>query len=81
MERITTFTNGAYTAQNAAAAIARLAAWEDLHDRLVQEQVIFAQKMEVLRAEGKTKTSQFSHLFSQKLMNTAVITQLETAAL
>ena len=79
MERFTVREDG--TAQvrveDMKAALARLAAFEDMVENLDREQEEIARKMEDLRGRGKEKTVQFKELLAQKLVNNNMRFRLE----
>ena len=58
-------------------AIEKLAALENLHEKLLLEQSEFSTKLEQLRQEGKKNSVQFRELMGKKLMNSHVLTLFE----
>ena len=71
MERYTTRKDGTVLVrpEDMEAALARLAAFEDMAENLDREQEEIARKLEDLRGRGKEKTVQFKELLAQKLVN------------
>lgn len=77
MERITKKTESGYYVppEQQAQALARLGRWEDMTERLEQEQADIAAQLERLRGAGKEKSVRFRELFARKL---TVSTMLDT---
>ena len=79
MERITQKTESGYYVppEQQAQALARLGRWEDMTERLEQEQeqADIAAQLERLRGAGKEKSVRFRELFARKL---TVSTMLDT---
>ena len=71
MERFTTRKDGVIqvSPEQMEAALARLAAFEDMAEDLQREQVTIAQTLEDLRSRGKDRTVQFKELLARKLVN------------
>ena len=81
MERITRKDptgNWSIPAEQAEAATARLAAFEDAYERLVARQQEIVGRMEALKAQGKQRTAQFRELFGEKLMDQNILSLWET---
>ena len=80
MERYTEQRDGTWVLQDdlrLPQALERLANCENLLTQLEQEQVELSQKLEQLRAQGKTKTVQFRELMARKLVNQQLRLRLE----
>ena len=80
MERYTEQRDGTWVLQDnilLPQALERLAKCENLLTQLEQEQVELSQKLEQLRAQGKTKTVQFRELMARKLVNQQLRLRLE----
>lgn len=58
------------------AAIDRLAAYESLHQEVLQGYQQLSSELEELRAQGKTKSARFRELMGKKLMSAYVINLL-----
>lgn len=67
MARLTFEENGAWAARDTAAALARLAAFEDLAEELAAEQRLLAARLADLRARDKTRSARFRDLLARKL--------------
>jgi hypothetical protein len=59
-------------------AAERLAAFEDVYEHLLQSQETLSAKLEELRSEGKTRSHQFKEAMGKKLMNTMILSLLES---
>lgn len=77
MDRLTQKTEAGYSVSDPDEAVARLAAYEDLHDRVLNEQANIPAQLETLRAAGKEKTVTFRELATRKLQNLYVLYLLE----
>ena len=80
MERYTVRQAGAAalaSPESLSPALERLARCEDLLADLEGEQDELSQKLEALRAQGKTKTVQFRELMARKLVNQQLRLRLE----
>lgn len=73
MNRLTQKTEAGYSVLNPNEAIARLVAYEDLHERVLIEQENIPAQLDVLRAAGKEKTITFRELAMRKLQNLYVL--------
>ena len=62
-------------------AARRLAAFEEMAQRLLDQQEELSSRLEGLRREGKTKTVQFRELMGKKLMNTQMLSFLQAYGL
>ena len=62
-------------------AARRLAAFEEMAQRLLNQQEELSARLEGLRREGKTKTVQFRELMGKKLMNTQMLSFLQAYGL
>ena len=62
-------------------AARRLAAFEEMDQRLLDQQEELAARLEGLRREGKTKTVQFRELMGKKLMNIQTLSLLQAYGL
>ena len=62
-------------------AARRLAAFEEMAQRLLNQQGELSARLEGLRREGKTKTDQFRELMGKKLMNTQMLSFLQAYGL
>lgn len=77
MDRITTQTDGGYTAADPGAALDRLGRFEDFYAALMSRRTEIPVQLEALRAKGKDRTVQFRELMAQKLTDTSVLLLLE----
>ncbi|MHB1314751.1 MAG: hypothetical protein ACYCX2_04605 [Christensenellales bacterium] len=59
-------------------AVTRLARFENIYEDLLFKQSVLSKEMEKLRLENKTKTIRFKQLFTNKLMNSQIITIFES---
>ena len=62
-------------------AARRLAAFEEMAQRLLNQQGELSARLEGLPLEGKTKTVQFRELMGKKLMNTQMLSFLQAYGL
>ena len=62
-------------------AVDRLAKFEDVYDRLLISQENLSQKLEELQQQGKTQSHQFKETMGKKLMNSMIISLLESRGL
>lgn len=76
MSRLTVFENGRYYVKDVDEAVKKLASYENLRERIEQEQAEIAEKMEALRNQGKQKTVQYRELFGRKLQNSLLLERL-----
>ena len=58
-------------------AIEKLAKYENMQQRLEEEQQRITADMDALKSQGKEKTVKFKELFGRKLANSHVITLLQ----
>lgn len=65
----------------AQAAVEKLAAYEDICAEILAEQLKLAEKMDLLRGQGKEKSVQFRELFAKKLTNSAFLARLSVRGL
>lgn len=77
MERLTTKNENRYTAGNTDEAIKKLGRFEDMYEALQKELSDTADKMEKLKAEGKTKSVTYKQLFANKLTVMNIISRIE----
>lgn len=68
-------TDGGYTGK----AIDRLAALENLYEELEASIPQLSQKLEALRAQGKTNSCRFRETMGQKLLNNQVLSVLRAS--
>ena len=61
------------------AAMDRLGAYEDAHERLLCQRARAEEKLDALRGRGKGRTASFQQALAEKLMLTALLDQLEGA--
>jgi len=59
-------------------AVEKLAKFENFYDDLAASQDIIAKELEILRSEGKEKTTKFRELFGKKLMNNSTLILLKS---
>ena len=76
MSRLTVFENGRYYVKDVDEAVKKLASYENLREKIEQEQAEIAEKMEALRNQGKQKTVQYRELFGRKLQNSLLLERL-----
>lgn len=84
MERFTQNTqDGKYSLEERyfADAVERLGKFEDMVLELEEAQEKLSAKLAVLRDQGKTKSYQFRELMGKKLVNTSMLSLLETYGL
>ena len=62
-------------------ATEKLAAFEQMAADICAEQIEIAEKMALLRTQGKEKSVKFRELFAQKLMNGAILARLSVLGL
>ena len=78
MPRLTAKTEGSCFTADIEKALARLGAYEDLHEALEQEQASITAQLAELRAAGKQKTVKYRELFGKKLQNMYVLSLLQS---
>lgn len=77
MKRLTVATESGYSVPDCDEAIARLAAYENLHERIENDQACIPAQLEELRAAGKEKTVTYRELIVRKLQNIYVLDLLD----
>ncbi len=75
MERLTRRTSDGIEVSDPAAALERLAQLEDLAETLLAEREQFAQELDTLRLQGKTKTVRFRELLTKKMTNREILSR------
>lgn len=75
MERLTRRTPDRIEVSDPAAALERLAQLEDLAETLLAEREQFAQELDTLRLQGKTKTVRFRELLTKKMTNREILSR------
>ena len=78
MERLTRKTQQGYEVQDTAAAVLRLAQFENFYDGLTDEQRTLAEKLAALKAQGKKNSVQFRQLLSRKMELSSMLILLKT---
>lgn len=75
MERLTRRTPDGIEVSDPAAALERLAQLEDFAETLLAEREQFAQELDTLRLQGKTKTVRFRELLTKKMTNREILSR------
>ena len=78
MERLTKKTQQGYTVKGVAAAVQRLAEFENFYEGIQTEQRALAEKLDMLKAQGKKDSVRFRQLLGQKMTNSGILVLLKT---
>ena len=78
MERLTKKTQQGYTVKGVAAAVQRLAEFENFYEGSQTEQRALAEKLDMLKAQGKKDSVRFRQLLGQKMTNSGILVLLKT---